>query len=314
MKERDVDDGVFDPETIFEEGRIAGEELASSVLREQVSEQLAGIGLDKAEIEALFDPAPRKGKGHMRGKINCSKRQRETMPQICKGERVHDPAPKRTVRKYHPAPDYTGSHHSWQPVSGHYRRTFDPAPMREQVRETARRGSKKAKDLLTKLTKNEMAVGGVAAVGTFLALYQQRTGVLKAAGTKLKDGTTVGNLLQAIQYDFEQFSANGGIGAIPGRLQAAWKAILGFGLGGLATREFIADIVPRKYKKLAIVLGDVAMGIAGGYALKAVADLPDDKTVRQDGNGITVIRQPSPTPTAVQQMNIPVKMGVVNPY
>lgn len=294
MKEQPEDTG-FNPELIFEEGRVAGEELASSALRESIEGQLEGLGLEQDEIEALFDPAPRRKGKHRRGKIHCSKRQRETMPQICK-DKAYDPAAKK--------------HHNWARVSGHYRRTFDPAPLREEVR----RGGRKAKDLLTKLTKNEMAVGGVAGVGTFLALYNTRAGVLKTSGAKLKDGSAVDGMLKAIQYDFEQFEANGGFSAIPDRLQAAWKPILGYGLGGLVVRNVVAEYVPKNYKKLAVVIGDVMMGIAGGYTLKAGIDEADSKTIQRANTNAGAIRVVSPSaPAPAPIMNAPA-YGVVNRY
>lgn len=74
----------LDPEKIFNEGTIAGQ----SGLHEQLGGRLqAELGLSPGEVEALFDPAPRRGRGR-------------------KASRKYDPAPRRghKARRYDPAP------------------------------------------------------------------------------------------------------------------------------------------------------------------------------------------------------------------
>ncbi len=290
----------FDPDEIFNEGAV----MATADLQEQMSGQLTDLGFTGDEIEALFDPAPRKGKHGKHGKKCGTAKQVRAMPQIfgrvcAKGThvRLNDPASRKMKRSsYHNAArDYKGIHHTWQPVGAHSRRTFDPAS----------KTSRKAKDLLSKLAKHEMAIGGVAAVGTFLALYNTRAGVLKAAGAKLKDGSAVDGMLKAIQYDYEQFTTNGGWTGASTRLQAAWKHVLGFGLGGILVNQVAADYVPSKYKKITRLIGTIMTGIGAGYAGKAILDLPDSATPPATNAGIRVIMKPgAPAPAApIMNMN-----------
>jgi len=98
MTEHEYETGL-DPETIFNEGAATGQADLQNELSDRLQSEL---GLSGDEVEALFDPAPRKGKGRKRGKINCSAKQRATMPQICKGgaARTFDPRRKKSRKGF----------------------------------------------------------------------------------------------------------------------------------------------------------------------------------------------------------------------
>ncbi len=248
--------GDFSPDETFDAGLAAGEEIA----REELAGQLAEQGFSVDDInEALYSEGTdiyRPKKGHRRGKINCSAKQRATMPQFCKGgaaRRVNDPAPKRHRRR------------------GAVRRYDNPTVTRyvTRTKEVARKTGRKAKGMLSKLRK--YALPGSAGI-TFLAAYSQRATEMEADPVTFKntDGTPVKGMLQAIMWDVKNFKSADAMERV--KTNAAGiitPAVIGYGV-----KEFK---IAGKYSGLA---GDLLMGFAAGTAAKVVLDPP----VPQRGN------------------------------
>jgi len=277
MTEHNEYETGLDPEQIFNEGATA----ERSALQNELSDRLQSeLGLSGDEVEALFDPAPRRGrKGRKRGKINCSAKQRATMPQICKGgaARTLDPRPKRR-----------GSRHA--------ARRYDPAPIRQTVRTyvaKARKNKyvKKAKSAGAKLMdKAQPYIPYAVGAGVLYSLYSTHLTELKAASAKNKDGTPVATLVDAVMYDINNWSTIGnGLTGASTRIQEHWKEILGGAVGGLVIQEASRGT---KYGKVGSIAGKSAMAIGAAYFIKALLDPPaTSQPVRQP---IKTVYQPAP--------------------
>jgi hypothetical protein len=245
----------FDPENIFEEGRSLGQEETDEAIREQLASDLISAGQDVDEVEALlFDPAPRRKGSRKRGKINCSPRQRATMPQICKGS--------RSRRKYAPARPMS---HRFNPVSGSY---YDPAPRRSV---TAKRtgGKRPAKGLIAGL---KPLVLPAATLATIYMKYTDRATKLTAAGALNKDGTPVKGVFDAIMYDLQNRPTT----KVIDRVKAQAGSIVAPALIGVATQYTTKKIkMNGKLKQAANLGAEGLIGMGIGNLINAILDPPD---------------------------------------
>lgn len=131
-----------------------------------MEQRLIDAGHDPEEVsELLYDPAPRR-----RGKINCSAKQRATMPQICKG------GGSRSSRA----------------------RSYDPAPHRKVTAKRTGKGKKGINGTLNKLKK--FALPGAAGL-TFYGAYVKRADDLLKTG-KIPEKS----VFKAIEYDIKNFN------------------------------------------------------------------------------------------------------------
>jgi len=244
----------FDPEQIFNEGTIAGQADLQAQLRDRLQ---AELNLSQDEVEALFDPAPRRHRrGHKRGKINCSAKQRATMPQICKGA--------SSGRK-------TRRHARRSAV-----RTYDPAPSKtmQTVRRAGSRVKRRASGVVNKVLPYVPLIVGA---GTFYSLYSTRATDLKAAGKLNKDGTPVDGVIDAIMYDINNYSVpitSGGGGGTAGsieRVKGELPSIIGSLIGGFAIS---AATKGTKYSKYGDVANKSLMAYAAAVTGKAILDPP----------------------------------------
>jgi len=227
----------------------AGVSIGENNAREELYEQLVDQGFQEAEVsEMLYDPAPRRGRKG-RGKINCSAKQRATMPQMCKGSRSYDPAPRRG-RKHR--------HHARRSV-----RRYDPAISVTRYRDTARRYGKRAKGMLTKLKPLVMP----AAAGlTFYTAYVSRATALFGAGKITKN-----SVYEAIMYDLKNLDGNAAVDRLQQKASGiAMPAIIGTGL------KYAKGYVDPKLRTPMDVVGDALIGMAIGTGFKAILDPPID--------------------------------------
>lgn len=283
----------IDPGTIFEEGAASG----VAEFQEQLEEQLAAEGMTQEEIEAFFDPAPRKGKrGH--GKVkNCSAKQWKKMPQVCSGNRRYDPAPRSKTMKrtaYHnSASDYMRVHHNWRPVTAHSRRTYDPAPVKHH---------KKAKGLIAGL--KDLVLPG-AVIATVYSKYVERATALKAAGAIL-DGKLVDGVFAALQYDLK----NRPTSSIMDRMKTNASKILTPAILGVGVKYAAKKVkLHPKVNQVASMGGDGLIGNAIGTIISTILDPPNPSPVNNLGNNLGNIRlvdnqsQPQP-PAAASDMSV----------
>jgi len=259
----------LDPEQIFNEGATA----ERSALQNELSDRLQSeLGLSGDEVEALFDPAPRRGKGRRKGKRCGTAKQHRAMPQIfssvCSGKaRSMDPRPKRRHKR-------------------HAARRYDPAPLRETVRNTMQRVRrnkhvKRAKSAGAKLMdKAQPYIPYAVGAGVLYSLYSTHLNELKAASAKNKDGTPVTTLVDAVMYDINNWSTIGnGLTGASTRIQEHWKEILGGAVGGLVIQEASRGT---KYGKVGSIAGKSAMAIGAAYLIKALLDPPVNQQVRTE--------------------------------
>ena len=293
---KEFEDTGLDPEMIYIEGQ--------NDLQAQLEERMqTELNMSPGEVQALFDPAPRRGKGRRKGggKINCSAKQRATMPQICKGS-----GSKKSVRTFDPAPK---SRRHKRRAS----RRYDPAPQSRYVviKQKARRGAKRAKTAGAKLfNKLEPYIPVGVGIGALYSLYNTHLTELKAAGKLNKDGTAVTTIIDAVMYDINNWTTVGnGMTGASTRLQDHWKEILGGVIGGLVVQEGTKGTKYSKYGKLA---GNSLMAIGGAYAVKAILDPPV-----QAGNPVRQVSQSVKTishPIQIAQQNYkPIQMPAPQP-
>jgi len=247
------ENGEYSPEEVFDSGVLTGEEIA----KEQLAEQLAEQGFDESDIhEALYSDGTdvfRPKRGKKRGKINCSAKQRATMPQICKNgsSRKYDPAPRKNRPTVAAVSGARKIKHGRKPIL-----VYDPAPKKTSYR-------KRAKGILGKI--RPYALPGAAGV-TFFAAYVQRTKDMEADPITFKndDGTPVKGMFQAIMWDINHFNSSDAMT----RIQDNATAIIAPAAVGYAVKEFK---IGGKYSSLA---GDILMGIGAGTAAKTILDPP----------------------------------------
>lgn len=293
VEPEDIEQTGFDPEQIFNEGRSLGQEESEELLREQLFEGLVANGMDPDEVEqALYDPAPRKHRrGHKRGKVHCSAKQMAKMPQICKGSRSKG-------RPYDPAPR---KHHHYDKIPSHWRRTYDPAP----VRQAARRYGKRAKGAIAGL--KPFVLPGVT-IGTFLMEYSKRASALKAAGTvNPKNGKPVTDIWSAIMYDIQNRPTT----TFWSRFKDDAGVIVGSAVAGLAL-PYVAEMIPKgtKGKGTIKTVADVGGKALIGYGLgELIKDIFDPPTSNNPG----VTQQTAPMRIVTQQVSQSAGMVAVPP-
>lgn len=257
----------LDPETIYIEGQ--------NDLQAQLEERMQNeFNMIPGEVQALFDPAPRRGKGR-KGKRCGTAKQHAKMPQMFPTVCASGKSPRKAGR---------GKKQS--------ARRYDPAPVRQNVtryvtvtKEKVRKGTKKAKSAGTKLfNKLEPYIPVGVGIGALYSLYNTHLTELKAAGKLNKDGTPVASIIDAVMYDINNWSTVGnGMTGASTRLQEHWKEILSGVLGGLVVQEGTKGT---KYSRTGKVAGRSLMAIGGAYAIKAILDPPV-----QAGNPVRQVSQ-----------------------
>lgn len=261
-------DGVQTPEEIaFEEG-VQYQLNADAEHREQTIDQLIDAGLDPEEVEALFDPAPRRGKGRRGGKRKCSAKQWAKMPQICRGTKG---AKVRTAR--HPV------------------MVYDPAP-RGGYRAAAGRYYKKkggAKGLIAGL---KPMVLPIAILGTVYQKYTERATALKAAGAQI--GTPphlVDGVLDAFMYDLKNRPTTSMMDRLKAKSgEIVTPAIIGMGLKYGAKKVKLHP----KVNQVASIGGDAFIGAAIGKVISTILDPPNPITNAPPRREILIERPPAP--------------------
>lgn len=239
----------LDPEHIFNEGQVAGQ----LDLQEQLGARLQDeLGLSPEETQALFDPAPRRGRKGKRGKVNCSAKQMAKMPQICKGV--------KSIRRAKSGRTSVG-------------RTYDPAPRNPgRVARVTNRVRRRASGMVNRvLPYVPLAVGA----GTFYSLYSTRATDLKAAGKLNKDGTPVDGVVDAIMYDINNYTANGGTTGSIDRLKDELPGIIIPLIAGFAVS---AGTRGTRYSKYGNVANKSLVAYAAAVAGKAILDPPLSNT------------------------------------
>jgi len=290
----------LDPEITFNEGVAAGQFNLQAQLEERMQTEL---NMSPEEVQALFDPAPRIGKGR-KGKRCGTAKQHAKMPQmfptVCDGK---SPRKARGERRQSA-------------------RRYDPAPLRQNVtrevtvtKERARKAGRKARSAGTKLyNKVEPYIPVGVGIGALYSLYNTHLTELKTAGKQNKDGTPVATIIDAVMYDINNWSTIGnGMTGASTRLQEHWKEILGGVLGGLVVQEGSKGT---KYSRAGKVAGKSLMAIGGAYAIKAILDPPVQagNPVRQAVSQPVRTYQPAPQAT-MQPAPQPIRIiSQNNPY
>ncbi len=270
----------FDPEHIFNEGQVAGQ----LDLQEQLGARLQDeLGLTPEETQALFDPAPRKGK--KRGKVNCSAKQWAKMPQICKQT-------GRPIKAHH---------------ARHAVRSYDPAP--GKVTQAAHRVKRRTSGMVNKVLPYVPVLVGA---GAFWSLYSARATELKTAGKLNSNGTPVNGVIDAIMYDINNYTANGGTTGSIDRIKANLPTILGSLIGGFAIG---AATKGTKYSKYGDVANKSLMAYGAAVGLKAILDPPlnSGQPVRQQPGQVTIVDQ-NRLRSQEQVMQLPQTLNFSNPY